>query len=53
MAKPIRTPQKSKPYQPKVVKEKSFKIRNVDIKKRPKHKKTYYNDNESYTEDEE
>jgi hypothetical protein len=50
MAKSYRTPQKSKPYQPKVVKEKSFKIREVDIKKRPKYKKKYYDD-ESYIDD--
>lgn len=47
MSKQHRTPQKPKQYRPKVEKEKSFKIHNVSVKKKPKYKKEYYNDDES------
>lgn len=49
MSKSYRVPQKPKSYQPKVEKEKSFKIRRVDVNKKTKHRKAYYNDNESDT----
>jgi len=45
--KSYRAPQKPKQYQPRIEREKSFKIRNPTSKKlKPKHIKEFY-DNES------
>jgi len=44
MSKSFRVPQRPKLYQPKVEKEKSFKIRGTFAKKKIKHKKAYYDD---------
>lgn len=44
MSKAGRVPQKPKTYRPQVEKEKSFKIHHVDLNKKPKHKKAYYNE---------
>lgn len=46
MSKQHKTPQRPKQYRPKIEKEKSFKIHNVIFKKKLKHRKDYYNDNE-------
>ena len=50
MSKSVRVPQKPKAYSPQIKKEKSFKIHEVNLNKKPKHKKAYYNEPDS-TED--
>ena len=42
VTKSYRAPQKSKPYEPKVEKEKTLKTRGIPVKKKLKHKKAYY-----------
>jgi len=42
--KSYRAPQKPKQYQPRIEREKSFKIRNPTVNKKTKHKKEYYVD---------